>query len=189
MESLERRRLWKDAPRAIPNMGFNLVHVESVCYQCQQLLSLHGDESLIEVNCFLRWLMKRVSGFGIGVGSGYQQKDRKPSQNDKTEHGMEKTVQNQGQSPKMPKSESILKISSQKPEPRLKNTIWSNHNPSDGREKPNIISYERLVKPNGPINPYTAHLCAIDKDCEDFEGPILAQLQPISAIVHTKPTP
>ncbi|GJW26904.1 reverse transcriptase domain-containing protein [Tanacetum coccineum] len=36
--------------------------------------------------------------------SGYQQKDRKPSQNDKTEHGMEKTVQNQGQSPKMPKS-------------------------------------------------------------------------------------
>ncbi|GKE03002.1 hypothetical protein Tco_1390985, partial [Tanacetum coccineum] len=41
--------------------------------------------------------------------SGYQQKDRKPSQNDKTEHGMEKIVQNQGQSPKMPKSESILK--------------------------------------------------------------------------------
>ncbi|GJT08016.1 hypothetical protein Tco_0842478 [Tanacetum coccineum] len=43
------------------------------------------------------------------AGSGYHQKDRKPSQNDKTEHGMEKTVQNQGQSPKMPKSESILK--------------------------------------------------------------------------------
>ncbi|GJY32875.1 reverse transcriptase domain-containing protein [Tanacetum coccineum] len=43
------------------------------------------------------------------TGSGYQQKDRKPSQNDKTEHGMEKTVQNQGQSPKMSKSESILK--------------------------------------------------------------------------------
>ncbi|GJV09933.1 hypothetical protein Tco_1351474 [Tanacetum coccineum] len=41
--------------------------------------------------------------------SGYHQKGRKPSQNDKTEHGMEKTVQNQGQSPKMPKSESILK--------------------------------------------------------------------------------
>ncbi|GJX50168.1 hypothetical protein Tco_0277013 [Tanacetum coccineum] len=34
----------------------------------------------------------------ISKGSGYQQKDRKPSQNDKTEHGMEKTVQNQGQS-------------------------------------------------------------------------------------------
>ncbi|GKC97469.1 hypothetical protein Tco_1167744 [Tanacetum coccineum] len=35
------------------------------------------------------------------AGSGYQQKDRKPSQNDKTEHGMEKTVQNQGQSPQI----------------------------------------------------------------------------------------
>ncbi|GJY34314.1 hypothetical protein Tco_0418783 [Tanacetum coccineum] len=45
----------------------------------------------------------------LNARSGYQQKDRKPSQNDKTEHGMEKTVQNQGQSPKMPKSESILK--------------------------------------------------------------------------------
>ncbi|GJU94301.1 hypothetical protein Tco_1319057 [Tanacetum coccineum] len=48
-------------------------------------------------------------GRGLKQGSGYQQKDRKPSQNDKTEHGMEKTVQNQGQSPKMSKSESILK--------------------------------------------------------------------------------
>ncbi|GJR06156.1 hypothetical protein Tco_0529140 [Tanacetum coccineum] len=62
-----------------------------------------------------------------GRGSGYHQKDRKPSQNDKTEHGMEKTVQNQGQSPKMPKSESILK-----------NTIECNLNPSDGPGKPNI---------------------------------------------------
>ncbi|GKB62858.1 hypothetical protein Tco_0919044 [Tanacetum coccineum] len=48
-------------------------------------------------------------------GSGYQQKDRKPSQNDKTEHGMEKTVQNQGQSPEMKslfveKSENCLKM-------------------------------------------------------------------------------
>ncbi|GJU83774.1 putative reverse transcriptase domain-containing protein [Tanacetum coccineum] len=43
------------------------------------------------------------------LGSGYQQKDEKRSQNDKTEHGMEKTVQNQGQSPKMSKSESIQK--------------------------------------------------------------------------------
>ncbi|GKC46060.1 hypothetical protein Tco_1063782 [Tanacetum coccineum] len=49
----------------------------------------------------------RGLSFVIVGGSGYQQKDRKPSQNDKTEHGMEKTVQNQGQSPKMPKSESI----------------------------------------------------------------------------------
>ncbi|GJZ80736.1 hypothetical protein Tco_0645730 [Tanacetum coccineum] len=31
----------------------------------------------------------------LDLGSGYQQKDRKPSQNDKTEHGMEKTMQAQ----------------------------------------------------------------------------------------------
>ncbi|GKC66416.1 hypothetical protein Tco_1099014 [Tanacetum coccineum] len=60
--------------------------------------------------------------------SGYHQKDRKPSQNDKTEHGMEKTVQNQGQSLKMPKSESILK-----------NTVGCNLNPSDGPGKPNVF--------------------------------------------------
>ncbi|GJS26535.1 reverse transcriptase domain-containing protein [Tanacetum coccineum] len=42
--------------------------------------------------------------------SGYQQKDRKPSQNDKTEHGMEKTVQNQGQRSKQAKSEQYKRI-------------------------------------------------------------------------------
>ncbi|GJT78056.1 zf-CCHC domain-containing protein [Tanacetum coccineum] len=71
--------------------------------------------------------------------SGYHQKDRKPSQNDKTEHGMEKTVQNQGQSPKMPKSESILK-----------NTIECNLNPSDGPGKPNnllVQQYEQFTIP------------------------------------------
>ncbi|GJV96120.1 hypothetical protein Tco_1547697, partial [Tanacetum coccineum] len=55
-----------------------------------------------------RKMSKPTSEQGF-LRSGYHQKDRKPSQNDKTEHGMEKTVQNQGQSPKMPKSESILK--------------------------------------------------------------------------------
>ncbi|GJZ85144.1 hypothetical protein Tco_0650483 [Tanacetum coccineum] len=59
-------------------------------------------------------------------GNGYHQKDRKPSQNDKTEHGMEKTVQNQGQSPKMPKSESILKNQQSNRMPELKNTIDAN---------------------------------------------------------------
>ncbi|GKD55818.1 hypothetical protein Tco_1289205, partial [Tanacetum coccineum] len=43
------------------------------------------------------------------IRSGYQQKGRKPSQNDKTEHGMEKTVKNQGQRPKKSKSKSIQK--------------------------------------------------------------------------------
>ncbi|GKC93267.1 hypothetical protein Tco_1158709 [Tanacetum coccineum] len=70
----------------------------------------------------------------VQPGSGYHQKDRKPSQNDKTEHGLEKTVQNQGQSPKMPKSESILK-----------NTIECNLNPSDGPGKPNSI-FMKTVK-------------------------------------------
>ncbi|GKG08501.1 hypothetical protein Tco_0334333, partial [Tanacetum coccineum] len=59
--------------------------------------------------------------------SGYQQKD-------KTEHGMEKTMQNQGQSPKMPKSESILK-----------NIIECNLYPSDGPGKPNSI-FTKTVK-------------------------------------------
>ncbi|GKE65751.1 hypothetical protein Tco_1519912 [Tanacetum coccineum] len=39
----------------------------------------------------------------------------------------------------------------------------------------------------GPQSITTAHLCAIDKNCEDFEGPILALEQPISAIVVFKP--
>ncbi|GJS42951.1 retrovirus-related pol polyprotein from transposon TNT 1-94 [Tanacetum coccineum] len=47
------------------------------------------------------------------AGSGYQQKDRKPSQNDKTEHGMEKTVQNQGQSPKKMQSAESIKTNKQ----------------------------------------------------------------------------
>ncbi|GKF29396.1 hypothetical protein Tco_0095738 [Tanacetum coccineum] len=36
-------------------------------------------------------------------------KTENQAENDKTEHGMEKTVQNQDQSPKMPKSESKQK--------------------------------------------------------------------------------
>ncbi|GJW08065.1 hypothetical protein Tco_1570488 [Tanacetum coccineum] len=81
------------------------------------------------------------------IGSGYQQKDRKPSQNDKTEHGMEKTVQNQGQSPKMPKSESILK-----------NTVGCNLNPSDGPGKPNSISM-KTVKTKWALNHLQQPIC------------------------------
>ncbi|GJV22026.1 hypothetical protein Tco_1371046 [Tanacetum coccineum] len=55
--------------------------------------------------------------------SGYQQKGRKPSQNDKTEHEMEKTVQNQGQSPKMPKSESIQQNPAVETEPERR-SYW-----------------------------------------------------------------
>ncbi|GJT99012.1 hypothetical protein Tco_1094530 [Tanacetum coccineum] len=81
------------------------------------------------------------------IGSGYQQKDRKPSQNDKTEHGMEKTVQNQGQSPKMPKSESILK-----------NTVGCNLNPSDGPGKPNSIIM-KTVKTKWALNHLQQPIC------------------------------
>ncbi|GKA30910.1 putative serine/threonine/dual specificity protein kinase, catalytic domain-containing protein [Tanacetum coccineum] len=43
-------------------------------------------------------ILNECASMFLGLqGSGYHQKDRKPSQNDKTEHGMEKTVQNQGQ--------------------------------------------------------------------------------------------
>ncbi|GJZ28495.1 hypothetical protein Tco_0573142 [Tanacetum coccineum] len=98
---------------------------------------------------------------GSGAGSGYQQKDRKPSQNDKTEHGMEKTVQNQGQSPKMPKSESILK-NQQSTGAELKNTINAIFNPSDGelgRGKAHSI-FMRLLKTKwGPKSITTSLLC------------------------------
>ncbi|GJV43630.1 putative reverse transcriptase domain-containing protein [Tanacetum coccineum] len=112
---------------------------------------------------------------------GYQQKRQKTKPNDKTWHGMEKNVQNQA-SPKLPKSESYTEDFSQSTKPELKNTIGCNLNPSDGPGKPNSINYEDCEDQMGPQSITTAHLCAIDKDCEDFEGPILAQLQPISAI-------
>ncbi|GJZ22447.1 hypothetical protein Tco_0559486 [Tanacetum coccineum] len=80
-----------------------------------KLTNLNVEERLalgVSLRMFTRSVVLRrhVEDLQLGVErSGYQQKDRKPSQNDKTEHGMEKTVQNQGQSPKIPKSESILK--------------------------------------------------------------------------------
>ncbi|GJS10265.1 hypothetical protein Tco_0367061 [Tanacetum coccineum] len=89
----------------------------------------------------------QMQEIGLAPRSGYQQKDRKPSQNDKTEHGMEKTVQNQGQSPKMPKSESILK-----------NTIGCNLNPSDGPGKPNSI-FMKTVKTKWALNQFQQPIC------------------------------
>ncbi|GJU24219.1 hypothetical protein Tco_1162840 [Tanacetum coccineum] len=68
-----------------------------------------GDDGSIPTRLRLALAEKSLEDDDDFIRSGYQQKDRKTSQNDKTEHGMEKTVQNQSQSPKMPKSESILK--------------------------------------------------------------------------------
>ncbi|GJZ97719.1 reverse transcriptase domain-containing protein [Tanacetum coccineum] len=66
-------------------------------------LTLHSQE--FHILSFILGIQTRQYLSMGDFGSGYQQKDRKPSQNDKTEHGMEKTVQNQGQSPKnLPKS-------------------------------------------------------------------------------------
>ncbi|GJS93519.1 hypothetical protein Tco_0800487 [Tanacetum coccineum] len=92
-------------------------------------------------------ILKGPIGENVPPGSGYHQKDRKPSQNDKTEHEMEKTVQNQGQSPKMPKSESILK-----------NTVGCNLNPSDGPGKPNSISM-KTVKTKWALNHLQQPIC------------------------------
>ncbi|GJU41366.1 putative reverse transcriptase domain-containing protein [Tanacetum coccineum] len=81
-------------------------HVSNLEKKCLADANLHVPLDEIEADKTLRFVEEPK---GIMDRSGYQQKDRKPSQNDKTEHGMEKTVQNQGQSPKMSKSESILK--------------------------------------------------------------------------------
>ncbi|GKF53661.1 hypothetical protein Tco_0160571, partial [Tanacetum coccineum] len=69
--------------------------------------------------------------------------------NKKTENQakMEKTVQNQGQSPKMPKSESILK-----------NTVGCNLNPSDGLGKHNSI-FMKTVKTKWALNHLQQPIC------------------------------
>ncbi|GJZ52626.1 hypothetical protein Tco_0607141 [Tanacetum coccineum] len=100
----------------------------------------------------------RIARIVKTLRSGYQQKDRKPSQNDKTEHGMEKTVQNQGQSPKMSKSESITERNHHKPEPELKNTIECNLYPSDGPGKPNSI-FMKTVKTKWALNQFQQPIC------------------------------
>ncbi|GJS21782.1 hypothetical protein Tco_0450414 [Tanacetum coccineum] len=94
-------------------------------------------------------LIDRVpsSGKSATMEVDINKKTKKPSQNDKTEHGMEKAVQNKGQSPKMPKSESILK-----------NTIECNLNPSDGPGKPNSI-FMKTVKTKWALNQFQQPIC------------------------------
>ncbi|GJS09085.1 hypothetical protein Tco_1531964 [Tanacetum coccineum] len=91
-----------------PNSGNSTIDVvEDIQVECAKI-----DWS-VPIPCFhvvvivqIARIVKTLSICLSSRGSGYKQKDRKPSQNDKTEHGMEKTVQNQGQRPIMPKSES-----------------------------------------------------------------------------------
>ncbi|GJT99885.1 hypothetical protein Tco_1110224 [Tanacetum coccineum] len=88
--------------------------------------------------------------------SGYHQKDRKPSQNDKTEHGMEKTVQNQGQSPKNANVRVITEESAATGA-ELKNTYWMNLNPL-WPGKPNSIIM-KTVKTKWALNQIQQPIC------------------------------
>ncbi|GJT53341.1 hypothetical protein Tco_0988395, partial [Tanacetum coccineum] len=108
--------------------------------------------------------------------SGYHQKDRKPSQNDKTEHGMEKTevdinkkTENQAKMTKLSMEwKRLCKINAKvrvnteesavKPEPELKNTIECNLNPSDGPGKPNSIIM-KTVKTKWALNQLQQPIC------------------------------
>ncbi|GJW88969.1 putative reverse transcriptase domain-containing protein [Tanacetum coccineum] len=56
---------------------------------------------------------------------------------------------------------------------RYEEYYWMRSQPSDGREA-NSILLEDCEDQMGPQSMTTAHLCAIDRDYEDFEGPILA---------------
>ncbi|GKA12424.1 reverse transcriptase domain-containing protein [Tanacetum coccineum] len=115
-------------------------------------------------------MLQRIARIVKTLRSGYHQKDRKPSQNDKTEHGMEKTVQNQGQSPKMPKLESILK-----------NTIECNLYPSDGPGKPNNFDLLPWLRAFGiardvlvPVGKFTfpADFVVVDFEC-NYQVPLI----------------
>ncbi|GJS58948.1 putative reverse transcriptase domain-containing protein [Tanacetum coccineum] len=116
---------------------------------------IFGEPFLREVGIKTRRFEGMIT---IYNGSGYHQKDRKPSQNDKTEHGMEKTVQNQGQSPKNDKVRVNTEESAVKPEPELKNTIECNLNPSDGPGKPNSIIL-KTVKTKWALNQLQQPIC------------------------------
>ncbi|GJY86849.1 hypothetical protein Tco_0500875 [Tanacetum coccineum] len=76
----------------------------------KSILNKPKESSIVPVKdgCVRTDFADRNQPVEVAVGSGYQQKDRKPSQNDKTEHGMEKTVKIKANVQKS-KSESILK--------------------------------------------------------------------------------
>ncbi|GJZ84249.1 reverse transcriptase domain-containing protein [Tanacetum coccineum] len=75
-----------------------------------------------------RFTQKFDESFSEVIRSGYQQKDRKPSQNDKTEHGMEKDCAKSRPKSKNVKVRVNTEESAVKPEPELKNTIGCNLN-------------------------------------------------------------
>ncbi|GKA76188.1 reverse transcriptase domain-containing protein [Tanacetum coccineum] len=121
-----------------------------------QELALMCDRMFLEE---INEVEKYVGGLPDTIhGSGYQQKDRKPSQNDKTEHGMEKTVQNQGQSPKWQRSRVNTEESAVKPRARTEEYLLGmNLNPSDGG-KPNSIIM-KTVKTKWALNQLQQPIC------------------------------
>ncbi|GJW33319.1 hypothetical protein Tco_0053351 [Tanacetum coccineum] len=72
--------------------------------------------------------------------SGYQQKDRKPSQNDKTEHGMEKDCAKSRPKSKNAKVRVNTEEISSHTEAGTEEYYWKQSNPFDGRESPIVIS-------------------------------------------------
>ncbi|GJV11180.1 reverse transcriptase domain-containing protein [Tanacetum coccineum] len=103
------------------------------------------------------WKDKAIPTISID-GSGYHQKDRKPSQNDKTEHGMETTRAKIKAKSKNAKVRVNTEESAVKPEPELKNTIGCNLNPSDGPGKPNSIIM-KTVKTKWALNQFQQPIC------------------------------
>ncbi|GJX61315.1 hypothetical protein Tco_0294215 [Tanacetum coccineum] len=76
----------------------------------------------------------------------------------------------------MPSQSSILKNQQSKPEPVMKNTFGLQFNPIDGPGKAQQYNYEDGEGPNGPQSITTPICVHLTKDCEDFEGPILANV-------------
>ncbi|GJT79048.1 hypothetical protein Tco_1045773 [Tanacetum coccineum] len=74
------------------------------------------------------------------LNSGYQQKDRKPSQNDKTEHGMEKDCAKSRPKSKNAKVRVNTEEISSHTEAGTEEYYWKQSNPFDGRESPIVIS-------------------------------------------------
>ncbi|GJS97823.1 putative reverse transcriptase domain-containing protein [Tanacetum coccineum] len=121
-----------------------------------QVNAYHGwiDEDVIN---HISMVLKMIDSIYI-PGSGYQQKDRKPSQNDKTEHGMEKDCAKSRPKSKNAKVRVNTEESAVKPEPELKNTVGYNLNPSDGPGKPNSISM-KTVKTKWALNQFQQPIC------------------------------
>ncbi|GJX07771.1 hypothetical protein Tco_0195703 [Tanacetum coccineum] len=94
-EAIEEHSNMRNEPKRASGECFHSIQEEDAVFGIKKSSSKKNQRTT-QRNLYVQVTLKRLKY----QGSGYQQKDRKPSQNDKTEHGMEKTVQNQGQSPK-----------------------------------------------------------------------------------------